>query len=49
MSDTQPADQVAHPEALAQWRALVGEPDPQAVVWAEGVLGVATEANRRAS
>ena len=48
MSDEVRAADVAHPEALAQWRALVGEPDPVAVEWAERVLGT-TKENRRAS
>jgi len=48
MSEQKPAAEVAHPEALAQWRALVGEPDPRAVEWAERVLGT-TNTPRRTS
>lgn len=48
MSEQERATEVAHPEALAQWRALVGEPDPKAVEWAERVLGT-TKTERRAS
>ena len=38
---------VAYPAQLAEWKALVGEPTPEARAWAERVL--ADDAGQRAS
>jgi hypothetical protein len=40
MSEVPEADSVAHPDALARWRAVAGDADAVAVAWAERILGV---------